>query len=127
MTLIKTNTNEFKSRFKNHFETQFKELTDGYINSVDEFLQAFDNEANFENNKKRIPNLQNRLADWLMGQPYGFSYSYTHEYIELAKLLYQVDELPKQTEETISENFYNFCALKFMQVASPEILNKLNK
>jgi hypothetical protein len=126
MTLIKTNTNEFKSRFKNHFEAEFKELTDVYINSVDEFLQAFDNEANFENNKKRIPNLQKRLADWLMGQPYGFSYSYTHEQVELAKLLYQVDELPKQTEKTISENFYNFCALKFMQVASPEIVRKLH-
>jgi hypothetical protein len=125
MTLIKTNTNEFKSRFKNHFEAEFKELTDGYINSVNEFLQAFDNEANFENNKKRIPNLQDRLADWLTGQPYGFSYSYTHEQVELAKVLYKVDELPKQTEETISKNFYNFCALKFMQVASPEIVSKL--
>ena len=124
---MKTNTKVFRNRFKAHFEELFKENTDGYINTVEEFLQAFNREANHEFNKKRMPNLANRLADYLQGLPYGFNYVYKDDFIELAKELYKVDELPTHLEETVlkGDNFYKFCANKFIQVANDETVSEL--
>ena len=122
-----TNTKAFKSRFKAHFEELFQENTDGYISTVEEFLQAFNHEANHEHRKKRLPNLVSRLADYLQGLPYGFNYCYDDDFIELAKELYKVSELPTHLQKTIlkGDNFYKFCANKFLQVANDETVNEL--
>jgi len=38
--------------------------------------EAFNNEYNYPNNKRRYPNLQNRFAEWLMGLPNSLNVEY---------------------------------------------------
>ena len=45
-------------------------------------LGCFNKEYNFLNNKKRLPLLRKRLAEWIEGLPGVFEVSYWHEDIE---------------------------------------------
>ena len=118
--LLKTNSKEFN-------EMYFKYILDS-INfedfdpkndkeKMELFWIDFDQRANYENNKKRIPNLQNRIADFLQGLPYNFKFA-NHEILEMAV---NQKSLPKNYTEKqadkILENYWNFTAFKIIQLS----------
>lgn len=125
MSLLKTNSKKYQDNFKNYFVELFKDNTSGYINSIDEFLTHFNSEFNFDNNKKRIPNLQNRLASYLQGMPYGFNFCYNEDFLSLAAELHEIEKVPADKEKVIIKNFYNHCAAMFLKLANKETVNKL--
>ncbi len=83
-------------------------------------LDCFNKEVNYENNKKRIPNLQSRFADYLMGLPTCFTIAFeNYKIIEIAK---QWESLPinateKQQDKIIS-NWFNSISAKFFQLCN---------
>ena len=83
-------------------------------------LDCFNKEVNYENNKKRIPNLQSRFADYLMGLPTIFTVAFeNYKIIEIAKLWESipVDASEKQEDKIIS-NWFNFISAKFFQLCN---------
>ena len=125
MRLLKTNTKQYKENFKNYFNTLFLDHENENITNINSFLIYSKNEWNFTNNKKRIPNLQARFADYLQGLPYGFSFAYRCEILELAAELHELKKVPENKEDIIIKNFYNHCSAMFLKLADKEIINKL--
>lgn len=81
------------------------------------FWVDFDQRANYKYNKKRIPNLQDRIADFLMGLPYDFKFA-NWEILEMAV---EQGSLPENYTEKqadrILDNYWNFTALKIIQLS----------
>ena len=83
-------------------------------------IDCFDKEVNYENNKKRIPNLQARFADYLMGLPNCFTVDFeNYKIIEIAK---QWESIPQNAtekqEDKIISNWFNFISAKFFQLCN---------
>lgn len=81
-------------------------------------LDCFNKEVNYENNKKRIPNLQNRFADYLMGLPTCFTVAFeNYKILEIAE---KWESIPKDASEKqkdkILANWFNFISAKFFQL-----------
>lgn len=125
MKLLKTNTNQYKNNFKTHFEAMFKDHTDGYIRNIDDFINHFDTDGNYQNNKRRLPNLQDRLADYLQGMPYGFNYCYNDDFLELTAELHEIKEVPAEKHKIIIKNFYLHCAGMFIKLADKKLIQSL--
>lgn len=123
MTLLKTNSNKYKANFKKFATLEIQNYTE--LKNIDQFLVRFDHEYNFENNKKRYPNLQNRISQWLQGLPSGFSFCYSHEMLEFACLVHELPKIPVEKERAIIDNFYNHCAFMLLKLASKDIINQL--
>ena len=85
-----------------------------------EVLNAFNSEFNFEQNKRRYPNLQNRFAEWLQGAQSSFEVEYWNEgIIKLAKEWQSIpQDATEKQEQKILDNYYNFMACKFFQLCT---------
>ena len=85
-----------------------------------EVLNAFNSEFNFEQNKRRYPNLQTRFAEWLQGAPSLFEIEYWNEgIIKLAKEWQSIpQDATEKQEQKILDNYYNFMACKFFQLCT---------
>lgn len=85
-----------------------------------EVLNAFNSEFNFEQNKKRYPNLQTRFAEWLQGAPSLFEIEYWNDgIINLAKEWQSIpQDATEKQEQKILDNYYNFMACKFFQLCT---------
>lgn len=88
------------------------------VEKLHSVLIAFNEEYNFDNNKRRLPNLQNRFADWLQGAPSSISIEYWND--EIIKLAVKWGAIPENATENqqykIISNYYNFMACKFFQL-----------
>jgi hypothetical protein len=120
MKTLKTNTKEFNEMyFKYILESINFEDFDPKNDKekMELFWVDFDQRANFENNKKRIPNLQDRIADFLRGIPYNFKFA-NHEILEMAVNQRSLPEnYTEKQADRILENYWNFTALKIMQLS----------
>lgn len=120
MKTLKTNTKEFN-------EMYFKYILDS-INfedfdpkndkeKMELFWVDFDQRANYQYNKKRIPNLHDRIADFLQGIPYDFKFA-NHEILEMAVSQKSLPEnYTEKQADRILENYYNFTAFKIVQLS----------
>lgn len=81
------------------------------------FWVDFDQRANYPSNKKRTPNLQNRIEDFLQGLPYDFKFA-SHEILEMAVSQGSLnpDYTEKQADRILS-NYWNFTAFKIIQLS----------
>tara|TARA_R110000787_G_scaffold70574_2_gene156804 strand:- start:4561 stop:4947 length:387 start_codon:yes stop_codon:yes gene_type:complete len=117
---MNTNTNHYKERVRNYIINNINEIEE---NNTDKkklvyLLHTFDVEFNYANNKQRIPNLQNRLADWLNGSPYAISTpTYYYDMIEDTKQIHNTEVLTEKETEIICNNFYNHIALHILKYA----------
>jgi hypothetical protein len=73
---MKTNSKEFKKIIDLHILECVKNYNDNQLETVQKacewlFLE-FNRVANHENNKRRIPNDQDRFSDYLNGLPFDF-------------------------------------------------------
>jgi len=125
MKLLRTNTNEYKNNFKTVLESYLFDDAHGYCENINDLLLCFNSEYNFENNKQRYPNLQNRIANWLQGMPSGFSFGYRNEILNFASEVHKIDKIPENKEDIIINNFYNHCAAMLIRLGSKQIVNEL--
>jgi len=81
-------------------------------------LIAFNEEHNFDNNKRRLPNLQNRFADWLQGLPSAIDIEYYNfDIIQLAKKWEAIPQnATEKQEQKILDNYWDFMSCKFFQL-----------
>lgn len=78
---------------------------------LDEF-RGFD----YPSNKRRIPNLQDRLADWLQGLPSNINVEFvTSNIIEIGKS-WGYCQTERKTDEFV-DNWFNMIALRLLQIA----------
>ena len=129
-TLIKTNSKVYRERIYKEILDAINFEHDGeYIEDltpkqkIDYLFSSFEREFNYENNKKRYPNYQERLAQWLMGQPsYIHLPSYNFEILEFAARVHGIDEVPENKQDIIINGFYMHMAYMIMKLK--ETLNK---
>ena len=127
MKTLKTNTNKFKKIIAAYLFDSLNcadtELTTNVEVAAYSFAR-FQSEYNNQYNKKHYPNLQGRLANYLMGLPYHLVFSY-YDIIQLAKKWGTLahDATEKQ-EDRITENYWHLMAshiLKFWKANGQNI------
>lgn len=79
----------------------------------------FESEYNYANNRKRIPNLQARVAEWLSGLAIGIAYTNT-DIVALAEEWQDCKLSDKQAQRVI-DNYFSFMAFKVMQLCKAHI------
>jgi hypothetical protein len=102
-----------------------EEITGTLPERLQEVCRRFDSEVNHTYNKRRIPNLQTRFADWLMGLPSALNVEYRHHAIlELAEKWGAIPgNATEKQQDRILQNWFYFAALKFFQLCKQ---NKVN-
>lgn len=125
MKLLRTNTNEYKNNFKTILNDYLLNYGDNYCENINDLLLCFNNEYNYENNKKRYPNLQTRLKEYLQGTPYGFGFAYKDEILSFAAEVHKIEKIPTNKEDIIISNFYNHCAAMILRIANKQTVKEL--
>ena len=124
-TLIRTNTNKYKSNFKKELNNHLLQYSDNYCENINDLLLCFNNEFNHEYNKKFYPNLVTRLEEFLRGLPYGFSFQYKYQILDFACIVHELKEVPKNKQQIIIDNFYKHCAQMILKVGNKTTINEL--
>ena len=88
-------------------------------------FSEFDREANYPNNKKRLPNLQERLKDWLMNLPSCIHLPWQNYYIiEKGKELnYLTDSSSEAKKNKFLYSFHSVAAAKLIHMAEKAGIN----
>lgn len=124
--IVRINSKEFWKRFQGYFMecvTDDGNEFDSVEKALGYFWSRFSVEFNYAYNKKRIPNLQARIADYLQGLPFGFDWNYPG-IIEAAKRLGTADEnTPEKKLDKINENWFKWLAAKIMQFSEKNDIN----
>lgn len=124
--MLKTNSKQYVNNFKNEIEKLIQNYSDyDKVKTLNGFLDCFNNEHNFERNKKRLPNLQNRLADWLQGAPYWFDFIYYSDIIEFTEKLHNCKIIDEKMQSKITKNFYTHCACLIIRIADKKVVREL--
>jgi hypothetical protein len=126
--LVRTNTNNFKKRAYNYLIDAMRNDENEDENPetvVLDFFTQYETAGNFDNNKRRIPNNQERLADYLMGLPTNLPYS-NYQILEDAKTLHGCKELTAKEETTIINGHWSFWALHILSLENLALNRKLN-
>jgi hypothetical protein len=107
---MKTNTKEYKKLIRaailECIDTTESDFNDTEMDKMLYFAYRFEVEFNHEHNKKRFPNLQIRIADYLGGIPFNFPYT-EEGIIQFAK---DTGTYTVKTERTIINNYFKFMA-----------------
>ena len=127
-TLKNTNTKEYKTAvfdyLLNAIETGEGETPTDKLSA---FFNAFDGEYNHANNKKRYPNLQQRIEEYLRGLPSAIDLPYSnYDIIECAKELHGVKAIESKMEDKIIKGFFQHMAFKLIQLAGRHNYNLNN-
>lgn len=125
MKLLKTNTNQYKDNFKNTLNTILRNYSDCYCENINDLLLCFNHEYNHSYNKKRFPNLQDRLSEYLKGLPYGFGFAYRYEILDFACLVHNLSKIPEDKEDIIIKNFYKHCAFMMLKLGDKTTVKEL--
>jgi len=81
----------------------------------------FESEYNYADNRKRIPNLQARVAEWLSGLAIGIAYT-NADIVTLAEQ-WQGCKLSDKQAARVIDNYFSFMAFKFMQLCKAHGVN----
>lgn len=80
------------------------------------FFDSFNTQYNYEDNKRRIPNLQERIAEWLQGLPDTCAIDYRYgDMVELGIKWGVLKEREGRKAEKFISNFYKMIALRALQ------------
>jgi len=120
--LLKTNTKKYLSNIQAAIleAVNFEDLGDIELNNRQkiEYLMAdFKACANYPNNKKRIPNEQNRLADWLQGLPNCLNIPFTnYDILNFMAKMHEVTAIPEQKEDVIINGYFGHIAFNILKM-----------
>jgi len=108
MSRLKTNNNEYKQAIEEYIleciESEDQELITPE-DKIKHLFMRYDGEYNLDHNKRRYPNNQERLANYLMGLPFSFAFM-NYKILGLVKNLHNVEELTNKEEETVLANYW---------------------
>ena len=123
--LKRTNTNEYKKAFYKEFNLMLQNYG-SYNTTINKLIASFEIEANHDNNKKKFPSLQARLADWLQGLPDGFTLCYRYEILDFVASTHGILKVPEDKEDICIKNIYSFCANMIIKTLDNSTINHLN-
>ena len=91
-------------------------------------LNSFNSEYNQDYNKRYIPNLQTRFAEYLQGLPSCLNIVFSnYDILQLAKSWEGLPEnATEKQEDKILSNYFNFMAAKFFQLCKQNKVNYSN-
>lgn len=115
---LRTNTKEYDERMYKYImdSIDFDHLpTDTDKEKMHSLLSEFERVANYPYNFQRLPNIQERLADYLQGLPIGLEYD-NYNILELAKKLHDVKELTEAQEDNILASYWMHIAFKILSI-----------
>jgi len=121
--LLRTNTNEYRTNVYKYIDSiiDFEHLpTANRAQKMHSLLAEFERVANYKYNLIKLPNTQERLADYLQGLPIGIDYA-NYKILEVAKKLHNVTELTEKQEDMIINNWFSHIAFMILQLN-----NKIN-
>jgi hypothetical protein len=126
---MKTNTNKYRANIFKYLlnSIEFEDLGGVELSDhqkIDYLFATYEDEFG-KWNKKRYPNNQERLAQWLMGLPSCISIAFTyHDILILAAQLHEIDEIPKEKESIILDNYFYHVAMMLMKLRESLTNNK---
>lgn len=109
-----TNTNEFKETVFAYICDSVYDFEGDQSTTAQHIRDRFESEFNYSQNRTRYPNMQRRIANWLAGLPLNIAYTY-HDITEIAEKWHNCTLTEKQ-RETVQENWFNFLAMKTLQL-----------
>jgi len=121
-TLMKTNTKKYKANIQKAIldAISFEDVQDVELTNrqkVDYLLADFRNQANYKFNMKRLPNEQDRLADWLQGLPSGINLPYSnYDILQFAAKMHEVDKIPEDKEDLIIAGYWKHIAFHILKL-----------
>ena len=132
--LLKTNTTFYKQRVRRYIISKIAgvynyRLENPKLNNTAKkkligLLHNFDVEYNFANNKKRYPNLQERLKQWLLGAPSAINLPmYCVDIIADTARIHKTKTLTDKEQETICNNFHKHIAYQLLKYAEKLKIN----
>lgn len=123
---IKTSTNEFKKIYFQYIldSINFEDVDPkNDKEKMELFWVEFDRVANNPFNKRKLPNLQSRIADYLTGLPFDFLFE-NYKILELAKSHGTLAmDASSEEEDEILANYWNFTAMKIIQLSQSLEIN----
>lgn len=88
------------------------------------FFDNFNEEFNFQYNKRRFPNLAERIGEWLRGLPSCCNIDYTNHNILLLGVKWGVlSSTEDKKADKFLENFFLKCGVRILQAAQKVGLN----
>jgi hypothetical protein len=126
--LLKTNTRFYKDRIQAYIrECITLPNTNTTKQKVVQLLHHFDVDYNYDNNKKRMPNLQDRVGNWLQCCPSAISLPFYYvDMIADATRIHKAKALTDKEKEKVCNNFTNHLAYHILKYAE-ELKINLNK
>lgn len=124
--ILRTNSKEFRKRFEQYFIDCINS-DDFESENIDDclkyFWQEFDRVSNYPYNKQCHPVLQDRVADYLAGLPFGFAFDW--QGIKDAGIrLGTVDEnTPDEKIDKYIYTWFGFLACKIIQLSEKHNIN----
>lgn len=118
---MKTNTNTYCQAFENYTLCCIEDLDNGTdFDDIKDCLayaiERYNSEFNLDYNKRRTPNHQARLADYIAGLPFGFAFC-NDDILAVYKQLHGEPCEPKK-EQKIIEGWWSHLALMLERIAS---------
>ncbi len=124
--MLNTNSNIYKAAIKQHIidctieycieSTGNEKPTDKEV--LEYVFSEFNRVANHKHNLRRIPNTQNRLADYLQGLPFHFPW-HSDGMIEAAEEAHNC-KLTEKQGVTVVKNYYNHIAFHIIRAGEKE-------
>lgn len=98
---------------------------DTHLDAIRFFFETFNKEFNYIQNRKRYPNLTDRIEDYLRGLPSCFNIEYWND--EIAKIgeEWGYCQTEKKTESFV-ENWWHMIAYRIIQIANKVGYNLTN-
>jgi len=110
----RTNTNDFKSVVFQYLADSAYGFDGTQAESAQHIRNRFESEFKHPDNKRRTPNHQARVADWLSGLPLNIA-AYYVDIIAVSEKWHDCQLTEKQAD-SICENWFNFLAFNLIQL-----------
>ncbi|UUV43263.1 hypothetical protein RCCWILLIS_91 [Rhodobacter phage RcCWillis] len=111
--MLKTNSNAYKAKVYAYLCESIYDFEGTEAECAAHIWERFNSEYNYPDNRKRIPNLQERVADWLAGIPLNIAV-YSADIMQLAESWAETRYTDKQAERII-DNWFNFMAFQILK------------
>lgn len=110
--MLKTNSNAYKAKVYAYFCESTYGFEGNEAECAAHIWNRFNSQYNYSDNRDRIPNLQERVAEWLSGLPLNIAHCRS-DILEIAELWSETSYTDKQAERVI-DNWFGFMALNLI-------------
>ena len=111
---MKTNSKAFRSNVQSHILNAIYDYDGPGDGRAAYIWNKFQAEYNYPDNRRRIPNTQERVAEWLSGLPLNVAYTYS-DIIALSESWHGEKHSEKQADR-VCENWFNLMAFNLLAI-----------